>query len=35
MEALVIHAPGDLRVEEVDTPELGLGQLQVRVRCGG
>ncbi|CAN7429849.1 L-idonate 5-dehydrogenase [Variovorax sp. LjRoot290] len=35
MEALVIHAPGDLRVEEVDTPELGPGQLQVRVRCGG
>ena len=35
MEALVIHAPGDLRVEEVPTPELGAGQLQVRVRCGG
>ena len=35
MEALVIHAPGDLRVEQVPTPELGSGQLQVRVRCGG
>jgi len=35
MEALVIHAPGDLRVEEVPTPELGAGQLRVRVRCGG
>ena len=35
MEALVIHAPGDLRVEEVATPALGPGQLQVRVRCGG
>ncbi|WPH23261.1 L-idonate 5-dehydrogenase [Variovorax paradoxus] len=35
MEALVIHAPGDLRVEEVPTPELGANQLQVRVRCGG
>ena len=35
MEALVIHAPGDLRVEDVPTPELGPGQLQVRVRCGG
>lgn len=35
MEALVIHAPGDLRVEEVATPDLGPGQLQVRVRCGG
>lgn len=35
MEALVIHAPGDLRVEEIETAELGAGQLQVRVRCGG
>lgn len=35
MEALVIHAPGDLRTEEVETPALGAGQLQVRVRCGG
>ena len=35
MEALVIHAPGDLRVEDVPTPELGAGQLRVRVRCGG
>jgi len=35
MEALVIHAPGDLRVEQVPTPELGRDQLQVRVRCGG
>jgi len=35
MEALVIHAPGDLRTEEVETPPLGPGQLQVRVRCGG
>jgi L-idonate 5-dehydrogenase len=35
MEALVIHAPGDLRVEHVPTPELGPGQLRVRVRCGG
>lgn len=35
MEALVIHAPGDLRVEEVPTPELGPSQLQVRVRRGG
>jgi L-idonate 5-dehydrogenase len=35
MDALVIHAPGDLRVETVDTPELQPGQLQVRVRCGG
>ena len=35
MEALVIHAPRDLRVEEFETAELGPGQLQVRVRCGG
>ena len=35
MEALVIHAPGDLRVEEVPTPQLEAGQLRVRVRCGG
>ena len=35
MEALVIHAPGDLRIEEVPTPELGPHQLQVRVRRGG
>jgi L-idonate 5-dehydrogenase len=35
MEALVIHAPGDLRIEDVPTPELGPGQLRVRVRCGG
>jgi L-idonate 5-dehydrogenase len=35
MEALVIHAPGDLRVETVDTPELGAGQLRVKVGAGG
>jgi L-idonate 5-dehydrogenase len=35
MEALVIHGPGDLRVEEFETAELGPDQLQVRVRCGG
>ena len=35
MEALVIHAPGDLRVEDVPTPETLPHQLMVRVRCGG
>ena len=35
MQALVIHAPGDLRVEEFETDELGPDHLQVRVRCGG
>jgi len=35
MEALVIHSAGDLRVEDVPTPEVGAKQLRVRVRCGG
>lgn len=35
MEALVIHAAGDLRVEPQPTPEPGPAQLRVRVRCGG
>jgi L-idonate 5-dehydrogenase len=35
MQALVIHSAGDLRVEEVTTPDVGAGQLRVRVRCGG
>ena len=35
MDALVIHAPGDLRVEDVATPPVGPGQLRVRVRAGG
>jgi L-idonate 5-dehydrogenase len=35
MDALVIHAPGDLRVEIIDTPSLQRQQLRVRVRAGG
>lgn len=35
MEALVIHAPGDLRIEDLPTPAVGAGQLRVRVRAGG
>ena len=35
MDALVIHAPGDLRVEEVATPPVGAVQARVRVRTGG
>ena len=35
MDALVIHAPGDLRVEDVPTPAVGAGQARVRVRTGG
>ena len=35
MDALVIHAPGDLRVDSLPLPVVGPGQLRVRVRCGG
>jgi L-idonate 5-dehydrogenase len=35
MEALVIHAAGDLRVESFPTAELGGNDVRVRVRCGG
>ncbi|MBI5275963.1 MAG: L-idonate 5-dehydrogenase [Burkholderiales bacterium] len=35
MEALIIHASGDLRIEEVPTPSTLPHQLKVRVRCGG
>jgi L-idonate 5-dehydrogenase len=35
MDALVIHAPRDLRVESIETPLLEAGQLRVRVGAGG
>ena len=35
MEALVIHAPGDLRVEHLPTPDVQAGEVRVRVRTGG
>jgi L-idonate 5-dehydrogenase len=35
MDALVIHAPGDLRVDDIATPAVGAGQVRVRVRAGG
>lgn len=35
MEAIVIHSPGDLRVEDIPTPEVGAGQVRVRIRAGG
>ena len=35
MDALVIHAAGDLRVEDVPTPAVGAGQARVRIRTGG
>ena len=35
MEALVIHSPGDLRVEDYPTPAVAPGQVRVRIRTGG
>jgi len=35
MDALFIHAPGDLRVENFPTPAVEAGQVRVRVRTGG
>ncbi|HUR90551.1 MAG TPA: L-idonate 5-dehydrogenase [Ramlibacter sp.] len=35
MDALVIHAAKDLRVEDVPTDPVGPGQLRVKVRFGG
>ncbi len=35
MHALVIHAPLDLRIEDVATPEPEANQLLVRIRAGG
>ena len=35
MDALVIHAAGDLRIEAVETPAVGAGQARIRVRAGG
>ncbi|MEY4294430.1 MAG: hypothetical protein RLY82_118 [Pseudomonadota bacterium] len=35
MEALVIHSPGDLRVEDYPTPLVMPGQVRVRIRTGG
>lgn len=35
MEALVIHSPGDLRVEKILTPAVAAGEVRVRIRTGG
>ena len=35
MLAAIIHAPRDLRVEAVETPAPGPGQVAIRVRAGG
>ena len=35
MKALVIYAPHDYRIEEVEIPEIGRGELLLKVRgCG-
>ena len=35
MEALIIHSPGDLRVENYPTPAVNAGEVRVRIRMGG
>jgi L-idonate 5-dehydrogenase len=35
MDALVIHAPTDLRIEPIETPPTEAGQLRVKVLAGG
>jgi L-idonate 5-dehydrogenase len=35
MKAAVIHAPRDLRIDEMEDPETGPGEVMVRIRAGG
>ncbi len=35
MRAVVLHAQGDLRVEEQAQPEPGVGEVLVRIAAGG
>ena len=35
MQAIVIHAAGDLRIEDRATPEPGAGEVQVQIAAGG
>ena len=35
MRAAILHAAGDLRIEDVPEPPLGAGEVRVRVRAGG
>lgn len=35
MKAVTVHAPGDLRVEELQTPEAASGEVLVRIVYGG
>jgi L-idonate 5-dehydrogenase len=35
MKAVVVHAPRDLRIDEVECPAVGPGEVMVRIRAGG
>jgi len=35
MQAIIVHAPHDLRIEELPTPTAQAGQLTVRIKAGG
>ncbi len=35
MKAAIIHAPRDLRIEETETPDVGPGDVKIRIRAGG
>lgn len=35
MRAAVLHAPGDLRVEEAPVPQVGSGEVLIRVMAAG
>jgi L-idonate 5-dehydrogenase len=35
MKAAVIHAPRDLRIDDIDDPTAGPGEVMVRIRAGG
>jgi L-idonate 5-dehydrogenase len=35
MRAAILHAPHDLRIEDVETPAVGANDVRVRIRAGG
>lgn len=35
MKAVVVHAPRDLRIDEIECPAVGPGEVMVRIRAGG
>lgn len=35
MKSIVIHAPKDLRIEDCDVPEMGTGQVRIKMAAGG